>query len=147
MSHWCNADANPATTISLQSTLQVIKLFALTAYFGPPIPTISNSHHTHPLSYANFATKPIVEYFSTIFTHSPHPKRMPLCLMMQKIFATYFIAASCHGKNYHFFVTTNQPPQYMTRMSCAPHQNHHILLARTNHHCFLVLYFCTTLPY
>lgn len=27
-----------------------------------------------------------------------------------------------------------------------PHQNYHILLARTNYHCFLVLYFCTTLP-
>lgn len=27
-----------------------------------------------------------------------------------------------------------------------PHQNYHILSARTNHHCFLALYFCTTLP-
>ena len=27
-----------------------------------------------------------------------------------------------------------------------PHQNYHILLARTNYHCFLVLYFCTNLP-
>ena len=30
-------------------------------------------------------------------------------------------------------------------MSCASHQNHHILSARTNYHCFLVLYFCTNL--
>ena len=42
-------------------------------------------HHTHLLGYANFAIKPIVECFSTIFTHSAHFKRMPPCLMMQKI--------------------------------------------------------------
>lgn len=71
---------------------------------------------------------------------------MPPCLMMQKIFATYFIAASRHGKKYHFLVTTNRLSQYIVRMSCALHQNHHIILARTNHHCFFVLYFRTTLP-
>lgn len=106
---------------------------------------ISNPHRTHLLGYANFAAKPIVECFSTIFTYSPHPKRMPLCLMIQKIFVTYSIVASRHGKKYHFLFTANQPPQYIVHMSCAPHQNHHILLARTNHHRFLVLYFCTNL--
>ena len=35
----------------------------------------------------------------------------------------------------------------MLRISCASHQNYHFLLARTNHHCFLALYFCTTLPH
>lgn len=104
-------------------------------------------HHTHLLGYANFAIKPIVECFSTIFTYSPHSKYTPLCLIMQKIFVTYFIAASRHGKDYHFQFTTNQPPQYIVRMSCTPHQNHHILLARTNHHCSLALYFCTNLPH
>ncbi len=65
---------------------------------------------------------------------------------MQKIFVTYSIVASCHGKKYHFLVTTNRLSQYIVRMSCALHQNHHIILARTNHHCFFVLYFRTTLP-
>jgi len=94
----------------------------------------------------NFTTKPIVECFSTIFTHSAHLKRVPPCLMMQKIFVTYSIVASHHGKKYHFCLQTNQPPHYIVRMSCTPHQNHYILLARTNHHRFLALYFCTTLP-
>ena len=90
------------------------------------MPAISNPHHTYSLGYANFTIKPIVEYFSTIFTHSFHFKRAPSCLVMQKIFTTYFIAASHHGKKYHFCLQTNQPPHYIVRMSCAPHQNHHI---------------------
>ncbi len=110
------------------------------------MPPISNPHRIHLLSYANFAFKPIVEYYSNIFIHSPHPKCALSCLVMQKIFVTHSIVTSRHGKKYHFCLQTNQPPHYLVRMSCAPHQNHHIILAHTNHHCFLVLYFCTNLP-
>lgn len=110
------------------------------------MPAISDPHHTHLLDYANFADKPIVEYYPTIFTHSFHFNHIPSCLVMQKILITYSIVASRHGKKYHFLVTTNRLSQYIVRMSCTPHQNHHIILARTNHHCFLALYFCTTLP-
>ena len=67
MPHWCKADANRTTTINSQSTLQAIKLFALTAYFGSPMPTISSPHHTHLFCCENFADKPIVEYSPTIF--------------------------------------------------------------------------------
>ena len=111
------------------------------------MPTISSPHHTHLFCCENFADKPIVEYSPTIFTRSFHSNHVPSCLVMQKIFTTYFIAASHHGKKYHFCLQTNQPPHYIVRMSYAPHQNHHIILARTNHHRFLALYFCTTLPY
>ena len=34
----------------------------------------------------------------------------------------------------------------MLRISHTSHQDHHFLFARTNHHYFLALYFCTTLP-
>ena len=54
MPHWCKADANPTTTINSQSTLSAIKLFALTAYFGSPMPTISNPHRTHLFCYEQF---------------------------------------------------------------------------------------------
>lgn len=110
------------------------------------MPTISDPRRTHLFCYANFATKPIVECFSTIFTRSFHFNHIPSCLVMQKIFVTYSVVASCHGKKYHFLFRATQPPHYMVRMSCALHQNHHIILARTNHHCFFVLYFRTTLP-
>lgn len=33
----------------------------------------------------------------------------------------------------------------MLRILHSSHQNYHFLLAHTNHHCFLALYFCTTL--
>lgn len=110
------------------------------------MPAISNPRLTHPLGYANFTIEPIVECSPTIFTRSFHFNHIPSCLVMQKIFVAYSIVASHHGKKYHFCLQTNQPPHYIVRMSCAPHQNHHILLARTNHHCFLVLYFYTNLP-
>ena len=109
------------------------------------MPAISGPRLTHPLGYANFTIKPIVECFPTIFIHLLHSKCAPSYLVMQKILVTYSIVASCHGKKYHFCLQTTQPPHYIVRMSCASHQNHHILLARTNHHCFLVLYFCTNL--
>lgn len=90
------------------------------------MPPISNPHRTHLLSYANFTIKPIVECFPTIFTRSFHFNHIPSCLVMQKIFVAYSIVASHHGKKYHFCLQTNQPPHYIVRMSCAPHQNHHI---------------------
>ncbi len=80
------------------------------------------------------------------FTRSFHFNHVPSCLVMQKNFVAYFIAASCHNKKYHFCLQTNQPLQYMLRISHTSHQNHHIILARTNHHRFLALYFYAILP-
>ena len=66
-------------------------------------------------------------------------------LAVHKNLTPHTIIASHYFKNHHFLFAVNQLLPHMLRISYTSHQNHHILLARTNHHCSLALYFCTTL--